>query len=197
MRFDLRTCVVPGLVAVLVLTAGCSSGGQQGLVLTPSMGAHRPGENVYEVATGTDLERENALALGLNLETGPLRGSLLYATGATISRRGVGGESEVGDGTVLGVAGSLVFRPLGGSVLQPYLLGGVGMKQLRYSFDDDSLDDLSDHESEAALHFGGGIALTLGRIGVMVELTDLMGFEDREFGRHDTFLMAGVRLRAF
>lgn len=187
-----RALVLP---AGLLLCAACA--GQQGLVLTPSVGAHRPEETVYGIATETDLERENALALGVSLETGPLRGSLLYATEATIARSGVGGVREIGEASVLGLSGALVFRPLQGSVLQPYLLGGLGVKHYDYSFEDGADGDLPGRDSEAALHFGGGLALQLGRIGVMVELTDMMGFENREFGRHDGFLMAGVRWRLF
>jgi hypothetical protein len=184
---------------------GCATGrvGDQhtrpGLTITPQIGAYRPGDKAIEVAEGAiqgDLEKNHALALGVTAESGIFRGTLMYATNAEISAEGGIGDSEdIGEGRMLGVAGDLVFRPFGGLPIQPYVLGGLGWKNFEYSFEDDNLEDLIESESFFSLHYGAGIEAMLGRVGIMLELTDFLSLEDKEFGRNDSFLMTGLRIR--
>lgn len=187
------------LPLALAMSSACVSATGANVAFTPQVGVYRPGDDAFEVADVTldgELEKENSLALGLAAEAGPIRGSLLYATAATIAfNGGPQFDGDVGEGTLLAGAVDFVIRPFGALPIQPYLLGGVGLKNFDYSFDEDEFEDLVESETEFALHYGAGVDLLLGRMGLMVELSDFLSFEDKEFGRNDTFLMAGLKFR--
>jgi hypothetical protein len=81
--------------------------------------------------------------------------------------------------------------------VQPYLLGGVGLKNLSFDRDeDDVLAPFPDDESELSIHAGVGADLMLGRFGIVAELTDYISKDvDGDWGMHDAFLMAGIKYR--
>src|SRR5690606_12143775 len=131
------------------------------------------------------LDRSGTFGLGLNVELGWLRGSVAYATGASISEEGVDG-GDIGDGSVLAVAADVVVRPLPRLLVQPYLLGGVGLKRQDFSYDDEGLgtNPLPSDKTDFALHAGIGADVMLGRIGIMAEITDyITRNEDSSFGQ--------------
>jgi len=154
-------------------------------------------EDLEGQAEQTRFDRSGTLGLGLNVELGWLRGSVAYATGATISDEGVSG-GDVGDGSVLAVAADLIVRPLPRVLVQPYLLGGVGLKRQDFSFDDEGISEnpLPSDKTDFALHAGVGADVMLGRIGIMAEITDyITSNEDSTFGQHDAFALVGLRVR--
>jgi len=169
------------------------------IYITPAAGVFIPASDLEDLegqAEQTRLERSGTLGLGLNIEFGWLRGSIAYATGANISEEGVDGE--VGDGSVLAAAADLVVRPLPRILVQPYLLGGVGLKRQDFSFEDDGVgtNPLPSDQSDLALHFGVGADLMLGGFGIMAEVTDyLTRTEDGDFGQHDVFALVGLKIR--
>jgi hypothetical protein len=171
------------------------------IYITPAAGAFIPASDLRDLkdqAEQTRLERSGTLGLGLNVELGWLRGSLAYATGATISERGVSGTDEVGDGSVLAVAADVLVRPLPRLLVQPYLLGGVGLKRQDFSFTDDGLGEnpLPSDRTDLALHVGIGADLMLGGVGIMAEVTDYVTrTEEKTFGQHDAFAFVGLRIR--
>jgi hypothetical protein len=181
-------------LALVTLTACATS--SRGLHVTPQIGAHRPGDRVYEVS-GDELEMENAMTLGVSAEAGFLRGTAIYSTGATISSRGITNTDDIGDGSMLLLAGDVVWRPLPRIALQPYLLGGVGLKRFDYSIEDQGLRSAFDDHTDFAWNVGAGADLMLGNVGIMAEVSDFIGSKRREFGRHDTIVTAGLRIRAF
>jgi opacity protein-like surface antigen len=184
------------LPLALLGVTGCATNSSRGVHLTPQLGAHRPGDQVYEVS-GNDLEMENAMALGVTADAGFLRGTALYSSGARISSRGITGTDKIGDGSMLVLSGDAVWRPLPRVALQPYLLGGVGLKRFDYSIDDQGFSAMFDDHTDFAWHVGAGADLMLGNVGIMAEISDYIGSKNREFGRHDTFVTAGLRIRAF
>jgi hypothetical protein len=168
--------------------------------ITPAVGVFIPATDLEDLegqAEQTRFDRSGTLGLGLNVELGWLRGSVAYATGATISDEGVSG-GDVGDGSVLAVAADLIVRPLPRVLVQPYLLGGVGLKRQDFSFDDEGISEnpLPSDKTDFALHAGVGADVMLGRIGIMAEITDyITRNEDSTFGQHDAFALVGLRVR--
>lgn len=171
------------------------------IYITPAAGVFIPASDLEDLqgqAEQTAFERSGTLGLGLNVEFGWLRGSIAYASGATISEEGVDGEDEIGDGSVLAAAADIIVRPLPRVLVQPYLLGGVGLKRQDYSYDEDGVgaNPLPADKSDFALHFGVGADLMLGRFGIMAEITDYVSKnEEDSFGQHDAFGMVGLRIR--
>jgi hypothetical protein len=174
----------------------------QGITISPMVGAYVPAGSFRELeqAAGptVKLERSSTLGLGLNIGLGnTLRASIAYASGATISRDGVSGEDEIGDGTVLVGTADLVMRPLPKLILvQPYLLGGIGYKKENYSFDDDAIEDIPDDDKSVVLHAGVGIDLSLGRLSLVGEVSDFIGRNNNDKWKvHDAFAMVGLKFR--
>lgn len=188
------------LIAAVAVLAGTEQAAAQ-VHITPAIGAFIPASDLKDLqdqAEQTRFDRSGTLGLGVNLDFGWLRGSVAYATGATISDEGVSGEDEIGDGSVLAVAADLVVRPLPRLLVQPYLLGGVGLKRQDFSFDDDGVttNPLPDDQTDFAWHVGVGADLMLGGIGVMAEITDyITRTEEKTFGQHDAFALVGLRIR--
>jgi opacity protein-like surface antigen len=171
------------------------------IYITPAVGVFIPASDLEDLegqADQTRFDRSGTLGLGLNIELGWLRGSLAYATGATISDEGLSAEDEIGDGSVLAVAADVVVRPLPRLLVQPYLLGGVGLKRQDFSYDDEgiSTNPLPSDKTDFAVHAGLGADIMLGRIGIMAEISDyITRNEDSTFGQHDAFGMVGLRVR--
>lgn len=190
------------LAAPLLAVAVTQQAQAQGRIsVTPLIGAYIAGEDVQDLRTGGEqitIEKEATLGLGLNVEMGWLRGSVAYASGATINETG-DTEGEIGEGNVLAVAGDIVIRPLPRLVVvQPYLLGGVGLKRTDYNFDEEGVADAFDDDSDLTLHVGVGADIMLGGIGIVAEVTDFISKrDDDEFSRHDAFAMLGVKLALF
>ena len=194
----MKAAISAAAVAAMVMLSA-SSAQAQGLTITPSAGAYIPASDLKDLRSQAEerrLEREGTFGLGLSVEAGWLRGSLAYASGATISGDGVDGD--VGDGSVLAVAADIVVRPLPRILVQPYLLGGIGLKRLDYSWDDDGLgsNPLPEDDRDVALHVGIGADLMFGGIGVMAEITDYITRKDEGgFGQHDAFAFVGLKFR--
>lgn len=184
--------------AAVLLLGGTAAA--QGISITPSIGAYIPASDFYDLRDEADrlrVEKDGTFALGLAVELGWLRGTLAYASGATL--RGVdteGGREEIGDGTLLLGAADLVLRPIPRLVVvQPYLLGGIGFRNA--SYDTDRLESFfPEDDRETALHIGLGADLMLGRIGIVAELTDFISRDaDDKWGEHDAFATVGLKFR--
>ncbi|HSL72365.1 MAG TPA: hypothetical protein VK864_19105 [Longimicrobiales bacterium] len=192
----------PKLGAVLLVALAAPTVGRaQGISVSPMIGAYAPGGSFRDLqdAAENKLERAAALGLGANVEFGFLRGSVAYATGATISRDGINGESEIGDGNVLVGAVDLVWRPLPRLiVVQPYLLGGAGYKKESYSFDEAGFENIGDGENTFVLHVGVGADIGLGPFSLVAEITDFIGRDNNDDWKvHDGFGMVGLKFRLF
>jgi hypothetical protein len=180
------------LVTMLVCLATASTLSAQ-ISVTPMIGGYVPATDVNQIGGSAEniaKTREGTLSLGLNVGLGPLRGTLAYASGTTIKNAS---SQNIGKGNVLAAAADLVIRPLPRILVQPYLLAGAGKKFYRY---DASAALGSGVDKEAfALHGGVGADLSLGKLGVVAELTDFLskGAEDK-WNAHDAFLMFGVKV---
>ncbi|HSJ24253.1 MAG TPA: outer membrane beta-barrel protein [Longimicrobiales bacterium] len=188
------------LLAVAALAAAPATAQAQ-IHVTPALGAWIPASDLQGVRSGAEqleLDRRGTLALGLNVDVGWLRGSIAYASGATISEDGVEGREQIGDGSVLAVAADLVLRPLPRLLVQPYGLAGLGFKRQDYSYSRDGVgsNPLPADQREVALHIGIGADVMLGGIGVMAEISDyITRHPDGDFGQHDAFALVGLRVR--
>jgi hypothetical protein len=189
------------IAPVLTLSMAHPIHAQGRIAVTPMVGAYIAGEDVQDLRTSGEqitIEKEATLGLGLAVEFGWLRGSVAYASGATINETGET-EGEIGEGNVLAIAGDVVIRPLPRLiVVQPYLLGGLGLKRTDYNFDDEGVTDAFDDDSDLTLHLGVGADIMLGGIGIVAEVSDFISQRgDEEFGRHDAFAMLGIKLALF
>lgn len=188
-----------GAAAVALLASADAHA--QGIVLSPTIGAYIPASDFDELRDEADelrAEKEGTLALGLNLELGWLRGSLAYASGATIKRNGIAGEEDIGEGTLLTAAADVVLRPIPRLlIVQPYLLGGVGLRNSSYDADDNGLTNpFPEDDTDLALHVGLGADVMLGGIGLVAEITDFISKNpDGDWSTHDAFAMIGLRFR--
>ena len=180
------------LVTMVVCLAKASTLSAQ-ISITPMIGGYVPATDVNQIGGSAEniaKTREGTLSLGLNVGLGPLRGTLAYASGTTIKNAS---SQNIGKGNVLAAAADLVIRPLPRILVQPYLLAGAGRKFYRY---DASAALGSGVDKQAfALHGGVGADLSLGKLGVVAELTDFLskGAEDK-WNAHDAFLMFGVKV---
>jgi hypothetical protein len=161
--------------------------------LTPMVGGFVPASNLNQVGTSAQTvakTRDGTLSLGLNLDLGPLRGSVAYASGTTIKDAN---RQDIGKGNVLATAADLVIRPIPRILVQPYLLAGAGEKFYKY---DQSASLITGGDTHSfAWHGGVGADLMFGPIGVAAELTDFLskGADDK-WDVHDAFLMVGLKL---
>jgi hypothetical protein len=189
------------ILAALAVSATPTIGRAQGISLSPMIGAYTPGGSFRDLqdAAENKLERAMALGLGANIEFGFLRGTVAYATGATISRDGINGESEIGDGDVLVGAVDVVWRPLPRLIaIQPYLLGGGGYKKESYSFDASGFENVGDGEETSVLHVGVGADIGLGPFSLVAEISDFIGRDNNDDWKvHDGFGMVGLKFRMF
>lgn len=188
-------------VPLLALAVAAPASAQGRLSVTPLIGGYIPGDDIYDVADAAErvsIEKEATLAFGLNVEFGMLRGSLAYATGAAISEEGQSGD--IGEGSVLAATADVVLRPIPRMIIvQPYLLGGVGLKRTDYDWASQGIADaFPDDQSDFTLHLGVGADVMLGPMGLVVEVSDFISKQgDDDFGRHDAFGMLGLKFVLF
>jgi opacity protein-like surface antigen len=191
------------LLSAVMLLSSASAAQAQRIYLTVNGGTYRQASDFLTLkseAQEIDLAADKTFSLGANLELGPLRVSTAYVTGASLSQHGIVGKDKIADGTLLAAAADIVLRPLPRILVQPYFLGGAGIKRKSYSFkDQDFADQFEDLKAttDLALHWGVGADLMLGGFGVMAEVSDFVTFTDRKFGNHDAFGVIGLRFRLF
>jgi hypothetical protein len=177
----------------LALFLAATAAAHAQISVTPMIGGYVPATDVNQIGGSAEniaKTRDGTLSLGLNVDLGPLRGTLAYASGTTIKNAS---SQSIGKGNVLAAAADFVIRPLPRILVQPYLLVGGGKKFYRY----DASTTLGSGVDKAAfaLHGGVGADLSLGKLGVVAELTDFLskGAEDK-WNAHDAFLMFGVKV---
>ena len=169
------------------------------VAVTPQVGVYIPASSFYELrdqARTVRVEKDGTLALGLAVEAGWLRGSLAYASGATLTEHGVSNRQDIGKGSVLAAAADLVIRPLPRILIQPYLLGGVGVKNMNYKPDESATDVFPKDLTRVAGHIGLGADLMLGPIGLAAEVSDFISRDpEGSWKVHDAFATLGLKFR--
>lgn len=186
-------------ISVLALAAMPRTSQAQ-VSITPQVGVYVPANSVNGLRSAGDsirVSREGTLALGLNIDLGVIRGSVAYASAAKLNRKGVSGQSEIGNGKLLAVAGDLVLRPIPRLiVIQPYLLVGAGLRNANYSYDAGISNSFPKSDRDFALHAGVGADLMVGPIGVSAEITDFISKDAADkWKQHDGFGFVGLRLK--
>jgi hypothetical protein len=180
------------IVAGLALTPSLARA--QTTSITPLIGGYVPAGDWVELRAGAENvanRREGTRSWGLNVEFGPLRGSVAYASGMNIKNAS---RQDIGTGSVLGYAGDFVVRPVMRMLVQPYILGGVGQKL--YRFDQASIEPADFKSRQFAFHGGIGADVMLGSIGIAAEVTDFLSKSERQnWNVHDAFAMVGLRVR--
>jgi hypothetical protein len=182
------------LLSSAALALASAAGARAQVTITPMVGGYIPASDINQVkgsASTIAKTRDGTLALGADIDFGPLRGTIAYASGTTIKNAS---KQDIGKGNVLATAADLVIRPIPRLVVQPYLIAGAGEKFYKYT-ESSSLVSGGDKNS-FALHGGLGADVMLGSIGVAAELSDFVskGVDDK-WNVHDAFLIVGLRLR--
>jgi hypothetical protein len=164
------------------------------ITITPMVGGYVPADDWSQLKTNAETyaqTRQGRRSLGLNLEVGSFRGSIAYASNTAIKDPM---RNDIGRGNVYGVAGDVVMRPLMRMVLQPYLVLGAGAKF--YSVDEQYSQTTEIESRRFAAHFGAGVDLMVGPVGVAAEITNFLNKgKGLNWNGHDAFAMAGVRVR--
>jgi opacity protein-like surface antigen len=190
-----------GIGALALALAATGPAEAQSIHVTGLGGIYKPDSDLFDLRDDVGegrLSKNDAAAFGLNLEVFGFRGSLVYAPGSTVEEETSGGDDrDVGDSSLLAVAGDLALRPLPRVVgIQPYALAGIGLKRFGYDITDDGIANaLPEDGTEFSIHFGLGVDWMGDRFGFVLEATDFFTLGDAEFGRNATFLLAGVKLR--
>lgn len=205
---------IPGWSARLSLGAGILAAL---LTTTPALAQEAPGPNVQLVPKigvftainelGAGAELENGLALGLAVE--------LYLPGSPVTLRAnlewvdtriaaLGTGNEVGDATITVVVADAVFRPLPPTaLLQPYVMGGAGIKRYELGSDNGGggtgLTEGTSNRFTA--HIGGGFDVRLGPLAVLLEVSDYVSSfridGDEAELQNDLFALIGFRIGMF
>lgn len=204
---NVRALLVASLAFLLGAPAGLSA---QGARIIPWVGLYAPTSDLGSVTGGEGVsgavdfgEKESSLAFGAALELGErdqmlgFRIGAAYATESEVPIDGVG-CTDCARSTLLTGTADLVFRPLPRLlVVQPYALGGAGLK--RYSFDfDQGVGTLADDQSKFTGHVGVGAQLSLAILNLNVEISDYVSGidlgQDGEDGdtQHDLFFTLGL-----
>jgi opacity protein-like surface antigen len=198
----MRSILARAAALALISAVAAAPAAAQSIHLSGLGGIYKPDSDLFDLrddVTQGRLSKNDAAAFGLNLEIFGFRGSLVYAPGATLEEQTSGGaDRDVGESSLLAVAGDLALRPLPRIIgIQPYALAGVGLKRFGYDITSDGIGNaLPEDETEFAIHFGLGADFMFGdRFGLVLEATDFFTVGDAEFGRNATFLLAGVRMR--
>ena len=157
---------------------------------------------INEVVDFGRRERSFAYSLGLELSvSGPLSGraTLAYGTSADLPvGEGMCPDCEARN-SVLNATAALVFRPLPrGLPIQPYLLGGGGVKH----YDLQSLDALQRSplidQTRKTMLLGVGLEVRFGPLRVVTELSDylspILSDVEGETMQNDLFWTAGLML---
>jgi len=162
--------------------------------ITPLVGGYIPAGNLTDITTSAQnvaKTRNGTLSLGVDVDLGPLRGSVAYASGTTIKNAN---RQEIGKGNVAAAAADLVIRPIPRILVQPYLLAGAGEKWLK--LDQSATLANGANTRSFAWHGGVGADLMLGSMGIAAELTDFLGKNaDDKWNAHDAFFMVGLKFR--
>jgi hypothetical protein len=182
------------LLALAILALPAAASAQFGFI--PRAGIYIPAGEFAEIddaIEGTiEVDKEAAFALGATVEISRLYFSVDYVTGSQLSSDGLDDGDDLGNGSLVALAGGFFFRP-GIPFIQPHVRLGAGVKRQNYSFDDEGLDiDFPDNDTDFALHGAIGLSLMLGGLGVSAELADYVtadGFEP-----NDLILSLGLRL---
>jgi hypothetical protein len=189
---------VPVFSLALVMVASARTQAQ--ISISPMAGAYTQASDFKSLRSQADtlrLKRSSKLALGLNAEVGPLRGSLAYVSGADLTSKGPTNTTNVGQGNLLAGAVDLVIRPLPRVFVQPYVFGGAGLKHVGYSYNANGIGDaFPKDKSDFTLHAGVGADLMLGGFGVVAEVSDFISKNGTgSYNAHDAFGMVGVKVK--
>lgn len=187
------------LMTVMLATTGTALQAQSiGYTITPKLGFFAPVTDLSE-AEGVTSKIKSGLALGLALELDFRRSPISVRANADIA---INSDVE-SDGTASGLkadqlnlVGDLLVRPFSRNyIVQPFVMGGAGIK--RYTFSDDDFD-ISTSEQSFTWHVGGGIILDFGGAKLSLELSDyISSYESAPTvskGQHDVFGMLGLRI---
>ena len=181
---------LPSLVALFALAPTARAQ----VNVTPLIGGYVPADDWSQLKTNAETyahTRQGRRSLGLNVEVGPFRGSVAYASGTSLKDAD---RQDVGQGSVYAVAGDAVIRPLMRMFVQPYLVLGAGAKF--YAVDQVYSADTEIETRRFAGHFGAGLDVMVGPVGIAAEITNFLNKgRGLNWNGHDAFVMAGMRIR--
>ena len=188
------------LIFVMIATTGTALQAQSiDYTISPKLGFFAPLADLSETDSVTS-KLKTGLALGLALEfdfrASPfsVRANADIAVNSDVESGGTGSGLKADQ---LNLVGDLVIRPFSRNyIVQPFVLGGAGIK--RYTFSDDDFD-ISTSEQSFTWHAGAGIILDFGGAKLSLELSDYISSYEpagaaESKAQHDIFGMLGLRI---
>ena len=168
---------------ILALPAAASAQ----ISLIPRIGVYIPAGEFAEIEDELEqtfeVDKEAAFMIGATVELSRFYAGFDYVTGSDLTSDGLEDGDNLGNGSMLALAGGFVLRP-GIPVIQPHIRLGAGVKVQDYSFDNEDLDEaFPENDTDFTLHGAIGFSLMIGGIGVSAELADYVtadGFEPND-----------------
>ena len=202
---------VAGLMLLGSVLAPSSPASAQ-IRLIPQVGLYVPQNDLGRVDGGSEAvdvaKKESTLGYGASLELGAsgmlgLRIGGVYGSQSDVAVSGVGCSGCAARSTVIALTGALVLRPLPSlPLLQPYLLGGAGVRRYDFDLEGAQLQDLEDvlNQNKLTWHLGVGSEIDLGLVRLIAEVSDYFGEFDlgtdggAQAGekQHDFFVTVGL-----
>jgi opacity protein-like surface antigen len=208
---DMRASkMVLALTSLFALGATGVAAQAPSLSIVPKIGMEMPMSDLPSTpSAGAVKSLSGAFAWGVAAELGlpglpfSLRANVDATTKKTVSASSGITNGSV-DQTMMTIFGDLVFRPLPRLILvQPYLMGGLGVKRYNYSLSDPTnlFQESFTDRSELAYHLGVGLDVGLGPAALVAEVNDYMNNYQFDSGtkkfQQDVFIMVGLRLGLF
>jgi hypothetical protein len=206
LRALIRTTALAALATALLADAAAAQ-----LRLIPQVGLFQPFTNLPSAGAGfEEVKKEASFAFGAALELGQpdqvsFRVNVLHATDSEvpIEGTGVGCQTDCARSTVSSATASLILRPIPNIILvQPYLVGGGGVKRYDYTVEDlqnEGLRTLLNDQNQLTGHLGVGAEVNLGLLRLVGEVSDLLStYDDGQDAsssdqlQHDVFVTVGL-----
>jgi hypothetical protein len=208
LRILLRTSALTALGSALLAPPASAQ-----IRLIPQVGLYQPFTKLPAAGAGfEEVKKQASFAFGAGIELGQpdkvsFRLNVLHATDSEVpvrDRIGVGCQTNCARSTVSTATATLILRPIPNIILvQPYLLGGGGVKRYDYTkqdLQDEGLRTLLNDQNQLTGHLGVGAEVNLGVARLIGEVSDLLSaYDDGQSTmgntnhlQHDLFVTVGL-----
>ena len=209
LRATIRAAALAALTAVLASAPAAAQ-----IRLIPHVGMYQQFSHLPEIRAGAEeIKRNASFAFGASLELGQpdkvsFRANVLHATKSELpltDEFGCPNDIHCARSTVSSATATLILRPIPNLILvQPYLIGGGGVKRYDYTLedlDDEGVRTLLDDQNQLTGHLGLGAEVNLGVLRLVGEVSDLLSSYDSGENtsasdelQHDFFITVGLVL---
>jgi hypothetical protein len=205
LRATIRTAALAALSTAFLATPAAAQ-----IRLIPQVGLYQPFSKLPSAGAGFDeLKKKASFAFGAAIEFGQpdkvsFRVNVLHATDSEVpvEGTGLGCTSDCARSTVSSATATLILRGPNIILVQPYLIGGGGVKRYDYTLENlqnEGVRTLLNDQNQLTGHLGLGAEVNLGVLRLVGEVSDLLSSYDdgqntSESDRlqHDMFVTVGL-----